>query len=68
MNSSLKSLAALALVLTLSACGPAIDLGGLARSLSGTPAATGATAGTTTTAEQDGYVIPPKTEFVLLFK
>jgi hypothetical protein len=53
MNSSLKPLAALALALTLTACGAAVDLGGLARSLSGTPAATAATAGTTTTAEQD---------------
>ncbi|HYR93472.1 MAG TPA: G1 family glutamic endopeptidase [Methylomirabilota bacterium] len=55
MNRSLKPLAALALALTLSACGPAVDLGGLARALAGSPAATsGASATSTTpTAEQD---------------
>lgn len=52
MNSSRKALAALALTLTLSACGPAVDLGGLARSLTGATPATTATA-PAATVEQD---------------
>jgi hypothetical protein len=52
MNSSRKALAALALALTLSACGPAVDLGGLARSLTGATPATTATA-PAATVEQD---------------
>jgi hypothetical protein len=48
----LKPLAVLALALTLSACGPAVDLGGLARSLTGATPATAATAAPTAV-EQD---------------
>jgi len=51
MKSCLKPLAALALALTLSACGPAVDLGGLARALAGSPAAT--PTAPAATAEQD---------------
>jgi len=51
MKSCLKPLAALALALTLSACGPAVDVGGLARALAGSPAAT--PTAPAATAEQD---------------